>query len=76
MKKFALNSQPQPYQILTNDDQLLILYLSYLLTTVRSSDVYLFLSYLFATVYSIQLYLHALFLEFFFTDSLLLFDQM
>ena len=25
MKKFALNSQLQPYQILTNDDQMLIL---------------------------------------------------
>ena len=34
MKKFALNSQLQPYQILTNDDQMLILCLSYFITTV------------------------------------------
>ena len=33
MKKFALNSQLQPYQILTNDVQMLILCLSYFITT-------------------------------------------
>ena len=30
-----LNSQPQSHQILTNDDQMLILYLSYYITTVQ-----------------------------------------
>ena len=34
MKKFSLNSQLQPYQILTNDDQMLIFCLSYFITTV------------------------------------------
>ena len=33
-KKFTLNSQLQTYQILTNDDQMLILCLSYVITTV------------------------------------------
>ena len=32
--KLALNSQLQAYQILTNDDQMLILCLSYFITTV------------------------------------------
>ena len=37
MKKFAaLNSQLQPYQILTNDDQVLILCLSYSITAEHS----------------------------------------
>ena len=34
-KKLALKSQLQAYQILTNDDQVLILCLSYLITTVK-----------------------------------------
>ena len=34
MKEFALNSQLQPYQILTNIVQMLILWLSYFITTV------------------------------------------
>ena len=34
-QKIALNSQLQPYQILTNDDQMLILCLSYFITTVH-----------------------------------------
>ena len=33
-KKWALNSQLQTYQILTNDDQMLNLYLSYFIATV------------------------------------------
>ena len=33
-KKITLNSLPQTYQILKNDDQLLILCLSYFITTV------------------------------------------
>jgi hypothetical protein len=32
--KLALNSQLQTYQIVTNDDQMLILCLSYFITTV------------------------------------------
>ena len=34
MKKFALNLQLQPFQILTNDVQMLIFCLSYFITTV------------------------------------------
>ena len=34
-KKLALNSRLQPYQILKNDDQMLILCLSYFFTTVK-----------------------------------------
>ena len=37
MKKNALNSQLQPYQMLTNDDQMLILCLSYFITTVSGN---------------------------------------
>ena len=33
-KKLTLNSQLQTYQILTNDDQMFILCLSYFITTV------------------------------------------
>ena len=34
-KKLTLNSQLQTYQILTNNDQMLILCLSYFITTVQ-----------------------------------------
>ena len=37
-KKLALNSSLQTYQILTNDDEMLILRLSYFSTTVASSS--------------------------------------
>ena len=39
MKKFALNSQLQPYQMLTNDDQMLILCLYYFITTVSGNSL-------------------------------------
>ena len=39
MKKFALNSQLQPFQILTNDVQMLILCLSYFITTVKGGQL-------------------------------------
>ena len=37
-KKFTLNSQLKTYQILSNRDQMLILRLSYFITTVSLSD--------------------------------------
>ena len=39
MKKFALNSQLQPFQILTNDVQMLIFCLSYFITTVKGGQL-------------------------------------
>ena len=38
-EKFELNSQLQTAQILTNDVQMLILWLSYFITTVSACDV-------------------------------------
>ena len=37
--QLALNSQLQTYQILVDDDQMLILSLSYFITTVRNEEV-------------------------------------
>ena len=37
IKKFALNAQLQSNQVLTNDDQMLILCLSYFITTVKQN---------------------------------------
>ena len=39
IKKFALNSQLQTVQILTNDVQMLVLCLSYIITTVLTYEI-------------------------------------